>query len=217
MPFNGTGQFNLDFDWNNDAANGVAITASRVQAEDQNIADGLSMCITTDGQSTTTNPIPFASGVNADTINPITANGPITFSAGQIKFPTVENPSTNSNTLDDYREAAWTPLEASGGNVGFSTAIASYTKIGRLVVVSFTVVYNTSGASNLAVIGGLPFVVGTDYGIGAISTDVNINIVARANINDTTVILLTNLNAGINISSLSGKVVRSTISYFTTS
>lgn len=63
MPFNGVGVFQLDFNWPNDASNGIAITASRVQAEDQNIADGLSMCITTDGQSVTTGNIPFVQGI----------------------------------------------------------------------------------------------------------------------------------------------------------
>lgn len=59
MAFNGTGTFLLDFDWNNDAANGIPITASRVQSEDQNIANGLSMCMTTDGQSVVTGNIPM--------------------------------------------------------------------------------------------------------------------------------------------------------------
>lgn len=76
-PFNGSGTFQLDFNWPNDAANSVPITASRVQAEDQNIADGLSTCITRDGQSTTTAAIPFAQGIMGTATNDSAAAGVI--------------------------------------------------------------------------------------------------------------------------------------------
>lgn len=72
MPFNGNGVFNLDFSWPNDAANGIPITAQRVQDEDQNIADGLSNVICRDGQSVTTASIPFAQGLNVLSISQLT-------------------------------------------------------------------------------------------------------------------------------------------------
>lgn len=75
MPFSGTGVFNLSFDWNNDAANGIPITASRVQAEDQNIADGLSMCVTADGQSTTSASVPFSQGASFGVVSQFNAAG----------------------------------------------------------------------------------------------------------------------------------------------
>jgi hypothetical protein len=59
MAFNGSGIFNRLYNWVQDAANGIAITASRMDAEDQGFADGLSNCITKDGQSSPSADIPF--------------------------------------------------------------------------------------------------------------------------------------------------------------
>lgn len=142
MPFSGTGVFNLSFDWNNDAANGIPITASRVQAEDQNIADGLSMCITTDGQSTTTGIIPFASGISTG--------------AG-IQFPSVAVPSGNVNNLDDYKEGAWTPIDASVDGLIFTNATGTFIKVGSLVTAWGHLTYPSTASATLAGIGGLPY------------------------------------------------------------
>lgn len=130
-PFDGNGNFTLSFDWNNDAANGIPITASRVQSEDQNIADGLSMCLTVDGQSTTTATIPFAQGVKI---------------------------GGGAATLSIYDQGTWTPTDASGSGVGLTVTSAAYIKIGKLVTVTCAVNYNSpSGLSNAVFIGGLPF------------------------------------------------------------
>src|ERR1700742_437691 len=48
--FNGNGTYVRYFNWQQDAANGVNITASRVDTEDNGYASGLSMCVTRDGQ-----------------------------------------------------------------------------------------------------------------------------------------------------------------------
>lgn len=60
MAFNGLGTFQLLYDWVQDRNNGIKILASRMMGQEQDIADGLSLCITVDGQSTITNTIPFA-------------------------------------------------------------------------------------------------------------------------------------------------------------
>lgn len=65
MAFNGSGIFNRVRDWTDDKANTVAVTASRMDEEDDGFATGLSLCILKDGQQTTTARIPFASGVSA--------------------------------------------------------------------------------------------------------------------------------------------------------
>jgi len=49
--FNGSGSFVRSYNWANDAANSVPITASRMDAEDNGFATGLSNCLTRDGQS----------------------------------------------------------------------------------------------------------------------------------------------------------------------
>lgn len=80
-------------------------------------------------------------------------------SAGQVKFPAAQNPSSNANTLDDYEEGVWTPVyQLAGGSVTYSTQTGSYTKVGRLVTVQFRVVVATvSTPSGSLEITGLPF------------------------------------------------------------
>lgn len=50
MSFDGSGVFNRLYNWQNDAANSIDITASRVDAEDTGFASGLSLCVTRDSQ-----------------------------------------------------------------------------------------------------------------------------------------------------------------------
>ncbi|MBR8074354.1 hypothetical protein KDX14_33050 [Burkholderia cenocepacia] len=59
MPFNGQGSFALKYNWQNDAANGIYISSSRMTDQEQDIANGLSNCLTRDGQSTPIAPIPM--------------------------------------------------------------------------------------------------------------------------------------------------------------
>jgi hypothetical protein len=65
MAFNGSGVFVRVHDWTTDLAGAVPVTASRMDAEDDGIATGLSLTICRDGQSTTTARIPFAAGTSA--------------------------------------------------------------------------------------------------------------------------------------------------------
>jgi len=60
VAFNGNGTFSQLYNWVTDAANGLFVSSSRMQAECQDIADGLSTCITKDGQTTVTADIPMA-------------------------------------------------------------------------------------------------------------------------------------------------------------
>lgn len=59
MAFNGSGTFTRIYNWVVDKANGIDITASRMDTEFDGIANGLSTCITKDGQTTLTANIPF--------------------------------------------------------------------------------------------------------------------------------------------------------------
>lgn len=59
MPFNGSGTFTRTYNWVIDKANGINITASRMDADTDDIANGLSQCINKDGQTTLTANIPF--------------------------------------------------------------------------------------------------------------------------------------------------------------
>lgn len=59
MPFSGTGVFNRLYSWAADAAAGLKISSSRMDAEFNGIATGLTNCMTRDGQSPATANIPM--------------------------------------------------------------------------------------------------------------------------------------------------------------
>lgn len=60
MPFNGSGTFQRVRNWMQDAAANIRIRADRHDSEDDNFAQGLSQCITKDGQTTITANLPMA-------------------------------------------------------------------------------------------------------------------------------------------------------------
>ena len=63
-----------------------------------------------------------------------------------------------ANTLDDYEEGTWTPT-ISAGTVGASSG--TYTKVGRVVTVTYYILLSTLGGSTSPLqIGGLPFTSG---------------------------------------------------------
>jgi hypothetical protein len=88
---------------------------------------------------------------------PIGTNPDLDIGNGQIKFPATQVPSANVNTLDDYEEGTWTPVDASGAALSFVTASGTYTKIGRLVFVRGIVQYPVTSDVSGALVGGLPF------------------------------------------------------------
>jgi hypothetical protein len=73
--------------------------------------------------------------------------------------------NTDANTLDDYEEGTWTPVIGGlSGESGqsYGTSPATYTKIGRLVVVNCNINLTAKGTiSGLCLLKGLPFTVGS--------------------------------------------------------
>ena len=69
--------------------------------------------------------------------------------------------SGSANALDDYEEGTWTPTDNSGAGLTFTNADGYYTKVGDLVFAAFRLTYPTTGATNLAGLGGLPFTAGS--------------------------------------------------------
>jgi hypothetical protein len=59
VPFNGSGTFSRVYSWITDATNGLDISSSRMDADTNDIANGLSNCVTRDGQSPATANIPM--------------------------------------------------------------------------------------------------------------------------------------------------------------
>lgn len=112
MAFNGTGTFSRLYTWLSDKTNSIPITASRMDAEFDGIATGLSSCITKDGQTTVTANIPFNS-------KKITGLG-------------VGNARTDSINISQVQDGQFTYLGTTGGAADAYTlapapAITAYT------------------------------------------------------------------------------------------
>ncbi len=58
MPYNGVGLFTRIYQWGNDEALGLFVDATRTDTDSNDIADGLSNCVTRDGQSPWTADLP---------------------------------------------------------------------------------------------------------------------------------------------------------------
>lgn len=101
--------------------------------------------------------VPLLNAANAFTGANSFATSAVNLLVGQIAFPAAQNPSANANTLDDYEEGSWTPIDSSGASLTFSGASGSYVKIGLLVFLrgQFTYPVTANGTAN--VMGGLPF------------------------------------------------------------
>ena len=81
-----------------------------------------------------------------------------------ITFPATQSASSNANTLDDYEEGTWTP--SLGGNTTYNAQTGKYTKIGRSVILGFTLNINLIGTGSTSTISGLPFTVsGNENGL----------------------------------------------------
>lgn len=113
---------------------------------------------------------------NSDEVLNIASNGDLTLKKsianptftglittdGQIKFPATQNPSSDPNTLDDYKEGTWTPILVGGtvaGNHTYGTRDGRYVKIGKLVICTMFLHTATKDAamSGTAMVQGLPF------------------------------------------------------------
>lgn len=136
---------------------------------------------------------------------------------GQIVFPGTQNPSTNVNTLDDYEEGTWTPVD-SVGFVSMAGSTGDYVKIGKHVTI--TAVFNiaANGAIGVpVVIAGLPFTAKTAQpggGGAAIYTNYNATaLLVYVRESSTHIELFDNTGAIIDWLAMSGKLVIITATY----
>lgn len=68
-----------------------------------------------------------------------------------------------SQLMNWYEEGTWTPSDGSGAGLTLIDPTGKYTRIGRLVTVTFTVVYPATANVNTATISGLPFAASGQY------------------------------------------------------
>jgi hypothetical protein len=84
-------------------------------------------------------------------------------SGSGITFPATQSASTNANTLDDYEEGTWTPTISGttlAGTGTYSVQTGSYTKIGRLVMVTASLNWSVHTGTGSMTITNLPFASG---------------------------------------------------------
>lgn len=91
-------------------------------------------------------------------------DGTGTIAASQLKFPAIQSPSSDPNTIDDYKEGTWTPVitDSDGHSCTMGTDNSGfYVKIGRLVTIGATINWTSKAAltvpSSRIRIGGLPY------------------------------------------------------------
>ena len=121
-----------------------------------------------------------------------------------------------ANKLDDYEEGTWTPT---GVGLTLSSPSGTYTKVGRLVTVTWQFVYPTTSSGSQTSIAGLPFTVGTGYNNGGNHGYVNGSAaVSIAHITAvTTSLLYRTANGGVALThaDLSGATIRGSMTYMT--
>jgi hypothetical protein len=125
--------------------------------------------------------------------------------------------SMTSETLDDYEEGTWTPTDASGGGLTFTSPVGTYVKVGQLVTASFALTFPASGGSYLNVFGGLPFTSmttsNTMWGGFITYTDFGEDVSFIVGSNATTFTAYTSAPVQPNIGAMFGKSFRATIVY----
>lgn len=83
-------------------------------------------------------------------------------SGSGITFPATQSASTDANTLDDYEEGTWTPVDSSGASLSLTVDFAKYTKIGNCVTLCANITYPATADVSTILIGGIPFTVATN-------------------------------------------------------
>lgn len=82
--------------------------------------------------------------------------------AGTIRVFNNRDEDTNTkhaNAVGWYEEGTWTPVDASGAALSFSSVSATYTKVGNKISARFALTYPATADGTANLIGGLPFTV----------------------------------------------------------
>lgn len=121
-------------------------------------------------QSDNTSSLQFGAGSTGATKMTLTSNGVLALSGAStsatgtgITFPATQSASTDANTLDDYEEGTWTPSVSSMTTTGTPAYAGMYTKIGRVVTVTFYTTTANGGVATYSTIAGTTSVAGLPF------------------------------------------------------
>jgi hypothetical protein len=154
-----------------------------------------------------TNPITFYSGTGGQhtttfqmantsagrTVTFPDASGTLLMTGQAIN--TVPSISFGGSTLSVYQTGSWTPTDASGASLTFSSATGGYTRIGNMVFAYCQVTYPATADASAAKIGSLPYTSANALYAqqGSVSLPPNANATnCIVNINSTTVSIYNN-------------------------
>lgn len=129
-----SGSYGLTLSSTNNAS-GAKIAATAGTGIDLTVTTGKAL-VATASSAANTNP--------AITATVAGSNPAIEVIGGGIKFPSTAVSSSNANTLDDYKEATWTPTVV-GTSTGIAVGSASYTKIGRAINFTLNLTFTATG------------------------------------------------------------------------
>ena len=160
MPFNGSGSFSLIFNWQQDALNNINISSSRMMGQENDIAAGLSLCLTKDGQQTPTANIPM----------------------GGFRFTNMGNANAQGNavSVQDVQNGSVTTLTSVSGTdtitANTAPSIGSYAKgqyfllfpAGANATTAVTLNVNGLGAKNITKNGANALAIGDIPASGAV-------------------------------------------------
>jgi len=111
----------------------------------------------------TTNNI-LISGATDNTVDKLQVNGS-TYTTG-VAFPSTQVPSSNVNTLDDYKEGTFVPTvtgSTTAGTCTYTARSAQYTKIGNTVYFRIDIIWTGHTGTGCTLINGLPYPIGSNY------------------------------------------------------
>lgn len=140
--YNGSGVWSFTYNWANDAANNVPITASRMDTQFADATGGFNNVLTRDGQGIATANLPMGGFKHTGAGNATAAGQYIVY--GQ-----------NPNALGGSATAmTWT--DSSGAGLTLTTVYGAYVTIGPMTTVWGAVTYPATASGSSAIISGLP-------------------------------------------------------------
>lgn len=117
-----------------------------------------------------TGDVTSSTGSTATTVAKVNGNTPggscgantFASSLSSSAVPTCTQP-VSTNLSDVVTDTAWTPTDASGASLTFTSVTARYTKVGKMVTAMFRLTYPSTANGSLASVGGFPVAMSSNF------------------------------------------------------